>query len=215
MTKSELIPILLLAISSNGDNVAVGIAYGIGRINVPLASNLLIAMVTGAGTLLSMWLGHAVGSMMAPKVAAGIGGAIIAAIGGLVVVQSMLTTTQHDGNGTPRSSPTSELRTFTSLISVLRDPLGADADSSRRIEVKESWLLAIALSLNNTVNGTAAGMLGMNPVWLTIFVMLFSVLTLSAGLAAGYQVQKRWLGSLSGALSGLLLVAVGLYEIRA
>lgn len=47
----------MLAISCNLDNVGVGLAYGARGIGIPLASNLLIALVTAAGTgLCNDWL---------------------------------------------------------------------------------------------------------------------------------------------------------------
>lgn len=215
MTKFELFPILFLAISSNGDNVAVGIAYGLGRIKVPLPSNLLIAVVTGVGTLASMWLGQAIGSFMDPRLAGIVGGTIIVAIGGWVILRSVRATTPGDSTQSliPSCEQDRHPGPLRNLMLVLDNPVGADTNCSRQIELKESWALAIALSLNNVVNGVAAGMLRMNPTLTTGFVMVFSVLTLSAGLAAGYQLGKRWLGSLSGVISGLLMVALGLYEI--
>lgn len=215
MRTFELLPILFLAISSNGDNVAVGIAYGLGRINVPLPSNLLIAVVTGAGTLASIWLGEAIGSIMDPKLASAAGGVIMAIVGGWVILRSIRATTHKDIDpGLPTFVQEESPGPVRKLMMMLSNPAGADTNCSRQIELKESWALAIALSLNNVINGVAAGMLRMNPALTTLFVMVFSVMTLSAGLAAGYQLGKRWLGSLSGVISGLLLVALGLYEIR-
>src|SRR5579863_840823 len=206
MTKFELFPILFLAISSNGDNVAVGIAYGLGRINVPVSSNLLIAVVTGACTLASMWLGQIVGSFMDPRLASAAGGALIVAVGGWVMVQSIRATMLDRNNGivAGNSERCDRIGPLRKLMLVLKNPAGADADFSRRIELKESWTLAIALSLNNVVNGVAAGMLRMNLPLTTLAVMVFSVLTLSAGLATGYQLGKRWFGSVSGIISGLV-----------
>jgi putative sporulation protein YtaF len=216
MRTLELLPILLLAISSNGDNVAVGLTYGFARIKVPFASNLLIAGVTGIGTLASMWIGQAIGSNMDPKLAGAVGGSIIAVIGGWVILQSIRSAT-HDATGSAFPEQPSLLqkpRMLRSLFRTLENPLGADRNFSRQIELKESWALAIALSLNNVANGIAAGMLKMNPVFTTLFVMTLSVLTLLGGLAAGYQFGKRSLGSMSGVVSGLLLVVLGLYEIH-
>ena len=210
MRKLDLLPILLLAISSNGDNVAVGVAYGLGRINVPLSSNLLIAVVTGVCTLASMMVGQGVGRLMSPRLANGVGGAIIAAIGVWVIVQSVQT---HRGCEPLRETPSPQ-GALRRLMHVLDNPVGVDCNFSRQIEPRESWLLAIALSLNNTINGVAAGMVGMNPILLTAAVMLFSVLTLAAGLVAGGQLGRRWLGGFSGVLSGLMLMLLGLYELR-
>ena len=124
----------------------------------------------------------------------------------------------HETGGKLASVSTAITRTeswrLQSLILTLENPLGRTRNCSRQIELKESWALAIALSLNNVANGIAAGMLRMNPALTTLFVMVFSVVTLLAGLAVGYQFGKRSVGSLSGVISGLLLVVLGLYEIH-
>jgi putative sporulation protein YtaF len=215
MRKFDLLPILLLAISSNGDNVVVGVACGLDRISVPFTSNLLIAVVTGICTVVCMFAGHGIGSMMAPRVASSIGGAIIAAIGGWFIVQSVQSGRQRsDGPGGECSAVDRQAGVLRRLMSVLDNPAGADSNQSRRIELKEGWLLALALSLNNTVNGVAAGMMGMNPVLLTMAVMLCSMVMLSAGLAAGSQLSRRWLSGFSGVLSGVMLMLLGLYELH-
>jgi putative sporulation protein YtaF len=214
MRKFDLLPILLLAISSNGDNVAVGMAYGLGRIDVPLTSNFLIAVVTGICTLVSMLVGQGVGRLMAPRLANSIGGAIIAAIGVWVIFQSIHSARGREPAGEKTTLPGRRPGALGQLMLVLDNPVGVDRNFSRQIEPKEGWLLAVALSLNNTVNGVAAGMVGINPVLLTCAVMLFSMLMLSAGLAAGNQLGKRWLSGFSGVLSGLMLMLLGLYELR-
>jgi putative sporulation protein YtaF len=212
MSKFDLLPIFLLALSSNGDNIAVGIAYGLGRIKVSFASNLLIAFVTGLSTALSMWAGREIGSVLNPKLAGEVGGALIVAIGVWVILQS-----SRSVAGSPKSSSARLVRsgtrgTLANVLRMLDDPLGADKNFSRRIEIKEGWVLAIALSLNNTVNGLAAGMLRMNAFAITSCVMVFSVLTLSFGLSAG-RFGKRWLGNFSGVASGVILISLGIYEI--
>jgi putative sporulation protein YtaF len=103
---------------------------------------------------------------------------------------------------------------FKRLLLLLDDPSSADRDSSRHIDAKESWILAIALSLNNMVNGVAAGMVKMSPILTTVLVAFFSMVTLKAGLLAGYHCGRRWLGSFTGLVSGLLLVFIGVCEFR-
>ena len=213
MSKLDLLPILLLAISSNGDNIAVGIAYGLGRIKVPFGSNLLIALVTGFCTVLSIWAGRGIGSVLDPRLAVDVGGVLIAGIGVWVIVQSSRSVggSPQDSRGVPDPE---NIGTIARVLRTLEDPMVADKDFSRQIEIKESWALAIALSLNNAVNGVAVGMLHMSALAVTAFVMVFSVLTLSFGLYAG-RFGKRWLGNFSGVISGLILLILGVYEIYA
>lgn len=212
MSKLDLVPILLLALSSNGDNIAVGIAYGVGRIEVPFSSNVLIALVTGFSTFLSIWAGRGIGSVLNLRFAGDVGGALIIAIGVWVILQSSRSIARNRQSPGVDLGRSGKLGMVARVFQTLDDPLDVDRNLSRRIEIKESWVLAVALSLNNTVNGLAAGMLRMNAFITTLCVMVFSVLTLSFGLSAG-RFGKRWLGNLSGVVSGLILVSLGIYEI--
>jgi len=216
MRRLDLLTILLLALSSNADNVGVGVAYGIRGINVPLASNLLIALVTGAGTIASMLVGQTIGGTMQPKLASILGGIILAGIGGWVIVQSARSAGSDAENHLARRSsarrPASG--TLRKLTLILDNPLTIDRDFSGHIDMKEGCLLAAALTLNNIVSGAAAGMLGLSVVLTTTAVMSFSMLTLWMGLVFGYHYGRRLLGSLAGFVSGLLLVTIGLYQIQ-
>jgi putative sporulation protein YtaF len=205
----------MLALSSNADNVGVGIAYGIRGIKVPFTSNLLIALVTGMGTLISMLLGQTVGFTMHPRLAGILGGAIILGIGCWVLICSAPSIGGFEGNDLLQTGALSNTgsRVFKGLFFVLHHPLTIDRDRSGHIDLKESWLLAIALSLNNVVNGVAAGMIGLNILLTTAAVMIFSMLTLWSGCAAGDRYGRRWLGNFASVVSGLLLVAIGAYEI--
>ncbi len=49
MQMLHLATILLLSLSSNLDNIGVGVSYGIRKVNIPFTSNLLIAVVTRGG----------------------------------------------------------------------------------------------------------------------------------------------------------------------
>ena len=210
MRSLELVPILLVAISSNADNVAVGIAYGIRNVRVPLPSNLFIAVFTGCVTLASMLAGQRIAYYLPPQLASVLGGGIIAGIGAWVLVQAARSPATESRTTATRSRLP---RSLSKVLSVLDNPLSVDRDLSGHIDLKEVCLLALALSLNNVGNGIGAGMAGINPTSTTIAVMFFSVVTLWLGVIAG-GFGQRVLGSLARVVSGVLLVAVGMYEIH-
>jgi len=87
MTNLHLGAILLLAFSSNLDNVGVGVSYGIRKVNIPFTSNLLIAVVTSIGTLLSVLLGQSIYLFISAEMASLLGGGIIIAAGIWVLLQ--------------------------------------------------------------------------------------------------------------------------------
>ena len=96
---------------------------------------------------------------------------------------------------------------------ILDNPFIADQDFSRHIDRKEALLLGFALSLNNVVNGVAAGIAGLSPLLVTILVCIFSVLTIWAGVSAGYRFGVLVPGRCTGVVSGILLVFIGIYQV--
>jgi len=210
MRRLELLPILLIAFSSESEKLGVGIAYGMRNIAVPLKSSFVMAAAGGVATLLSMLLGQRIAYYMPTQLATIAGGGIIVGFGVWTIVEALRSfTPRRKMAATPGSRPGALKR----LFSVAEDPASADRDSSGEIDVKEVWLLAIALSLNNVTNGIGSGMVRLNPVLTAVAVMIFSMVLLWAGLAAGHY-GERVLGSFAGVVSGVLLIAVGIYSIR-
>jgi putative Mn2+ efflux pump MntP len=85
----HLLSVLLPVSSSPADNVAVGIAFGIKRTNIPLTANLVIAALSGIGTLVSMLAGKTIAGYLEPKAATLLGGLSIIATGIWVTIQEM------------------------------------------------------------------------------------------------------------------------------
>src|SRR5512136_986532 len=83
----HLLSILALATSSNFDNVGVGIAYGIRGTCIPFTSNVIIALISGTGTFLSMLAGVWLYHMLKPEVATLVGGLTMIGIGVWVIIQ--------------------------------------------------------------------------------------------------------------------------------
>lgn len=78
----RILTILILALSSNLDNLGVGLAYGTRKIRLPLSSNLLIALITSCGTLISIALGKEVATIANNlRIASDVGAAIMVVIG--------------------------------------------------------------------------------------------------------------------------------------
>ena len=212
----HLISILLLAASSTADNVGVGIAFGARRMNVPLVPNLLIAFITGAGTLVSMLAGKTIAGFLTPQTANLLGGLVIIGTGVWVFVQEtrrFLRPGSGEKDRQARGEPVLHGSGPKRLLVILDNPCAIDRDASNRIRLKETLLLGLALTLNNLVNGLAAGIMGLSPTLTTLLVMVFSIPTIWLGIRTGCSLGYRWLGRLAGPVSGVLLVVVGILEI--
>lgn len=218
MRTVHLFSILTLAISSNFDNLGVGIAYGIRGTCIRFPSNLLIALITGAGTLLSMLAGTTLYRFLRPESATLIGGLAMIGIGVWVIVQATGRLRKAKTSSEQMQDPGSVISRhimFSHIMKFLDDPFFLDRVCSTHIHVRETVLLGMALTLNNLVSGVAAGMLGLSLSLVTSFVAVFSILAIWAGRSAGRSYRYRWIGTASGPVSGLLLIAIGIYEIIA
>jgi len=118
-------------------------------------------------------------------------------------------------NEQPPTGPTdvSRYATLRKILTVLDDPFIVDPQCSGNVNARASILLGLGLTLNNLVNGVAAGMMGLSLSLVTIFTVLFSILAIWLGRSAGNSARYRWIGYLTGPVSGLLLVSIGVYEI--
>jgi putative sporulation protein YtaF len=215
MYDSQLLIALLLAISCNLDNVGVGIAYGARGIDIPLASNLLIAFITAGGTLICIVFGQQVFRVLPTNHAVFLGAALLVAMGIWTIGQEFFKQ-RHQNQEAPSPRQANDLAGKSLMrraTLVLEDPALADRDSSGHIDVKESLSLSLALMLNNLPNGLGAGMLGLSALLITLCVGLLSILTFWLGIGIGRSLRPAGLGQWTGMLAGLLLIAIGVSQI--
>ncbi|HEX8978418.1 MAG TPA: sporulation membrane protein YtaF [Parasulfuritortus sp.] len=208
-----LLSIFLIALSSNLDNIGVGTSYGVRRINIPFASNLLIALVTSLGTFLSVFLGEAMYHFISERTAGLLGGGIIIAAGLWIIYQEKI---MHRVEEREVKQPVAEAGRsrfgFHQIVRILNNPFTADWDFSGHIDLKEATALALGLTINNFPNGVGAGILHLNIYLMTATVFLISIITIWTGIYLG-QSGVRWLGKSAALVSGLILIFVGAYEI--
>ncbi len=214
MPSVHLLTILLLALSCNLDNIGVGLAYGARGIGIPLTSNLLIALITAAGTGLCIVFGQQIFQVLPAEVGVILGAVLLIGMGFWVIRQEFGERNRRIQQ-TPAAAPNGLVQKswWQRLILILQNPVLADRDSSGHIDLKESLLLSMALMLNNIPNGVGAGLLGLSTLLTTLMVGFLSVLTFWLGIALGRTMGVLWLGRHAGTISGLLLIVIGMVEI--
>ncbi len=196
----SILVILLFALSTNLDNLVIGVTYGIKRMRIPVTSNLIVALITFLGTILSMALGNTLAGFL-PEATAQVIGSIVLLMIGLYSIGNYLR--QRARQKTPHRD----------VKWPMEKPEKYDANRDKRIDGREALLLGVALALNNMGLGIAASAMGlaMLPVaLLSCAVSFFSVLL-------GNWLGVRYLGRASGAraelLSGLIIVALALWGL--
>jgi len=181
------ISIILIGLASNIDNLGIGVSFGTRSIRIPILSNLLIAILGMTAAYLSITMGNLISGYMSRQNADMIGGMILMALG----AWSMRPKGAVPAGAIPSSA----------------------SEESTVISWKESVSLGLALSLNGFAMGFGAGVSGVSPIMAAISVGLFSMVTVAIGERIGHQIARTWLGKYSNAVGGLLLIAIGFYEI--
>jgi putative Mn2+ efflux pump MntP len=76
-----LVHLLLIGLAANLDNLGVGAAYGVRRIRIPILSNLVIAGIAFAFTLISVWAGDYTSQFLSRTTANWIGAVLLMGVG--------------------------------------------------------------------------------------------------------------------------------------
>ena len=189
----QILSVILFAVSSNLDNLAVGLSYGLKRVHIPLFPSLLMGLITFMGTMLSMMFGQKLLPFLPDGFARLLGSIIILVMGGYGMISFLVKSYRSRG-------------------------CQADKDFSdtilppRMLPVREAFALGMALAVNNIGLGIGASMSGLGVLPASAGSFCFSIAFLTAGNRAG----KRWLSSLIGRCAepaaSAVMIALGLYE---
>ncbi len=206
----HLLSTLLFGLSANLDNLGIGVSFGIQRIRIPFFSNFFIALLSGVVAYVSVFAGQALSHFIGW--ASILGSLILIAIGVWVGLHKP---PSHED--LPHAVPATKMYTvsfepYPLVFQVIKSPSKADLDANGFISMKESVALGLSLSLNCIATGLGAGLVGLAPFPVALSVILFSMLTISIGYIMGWKAMGRF-HNWSQVLAGLLLIAIGIYEL--
>lgn len=196
-----LISAFLLSLSACLDNIVVGIAYGMKRTKIGLGSNLLIAIITSCGTLVSMLFGRLIATVLPVTIAQNLGASMIILIGIYFILEYCINKNKNDAN---------------SLPDIVKEDICCNNNTNIcdiKIGLRETIMLAFALTINNLGIGISASLAGVNIAATVILTFLISLITIILGVAMGYNVIGRICGKYAGLVSGILMIILGIFEI--
>ena len=186
----HLLSALLFGVSSNTDNLVVGMSYGIKKMPIRWSENLIVALITIMGTVLSMILGKSVILFLPQKLAGILGSVIIILIGAVGLVKFFMKMKKPEEK--------SEEETELALQTLTRT---------------EALILGLALTLNNIGLGIGASITGLPVLSTALCSFLFSLLFLYIGNLIGRSKIAELVGEFAEPLAGLLMIGLGVYEI--
>jgi putative sporulation protein YtaF len=190
-------PGVVIAVTSNLDNLAVGVALGTASVRVPASANVLIAVITMTGTAAAMGLGYALARELLGSSAHMLGGVALIGIG-----TSMLAAAAGPVIG--------KRRTARGRLDLLSDALSAvGRGDGGALTRREALVLGVALALNNVASGIPAGAVGISPVLVSALAGGISLLCVGGGAWLGGATLQRVAGRNASALGGALMVMLG------
>ena len=206
----QIVMLFVLAIATSLDSLGVGVIYGLGGIRVRLAAHLCICAVMMAITWTAVALGNNISRYLPENVTKILGAVVFAGIG-LWILAPLLRGKQETVDMTPAGSTDDHAP---SPLEVLNSPQKADRDGSRDIDLREAFLLGVALSLNNIFGGISAGLIHINAFGMAVLSVCFNVVCLVSGHFIGKSLYASRLSRHAQALSGMLMILVGLWQLH-
>ncbi len=199
----------LFALALSMDALSIGIAYGIRKIRIPVASLFIISLVSAVAIYISMMAGSILASTVSLTAARCIGGLILTGVGVWILAQGL--------SGRSADNPEVvrvRIRSLGLVIQVLREPSTADLDRSGAINPGEALLLGSALAIDAIGAGFAVSMLAFEPIPTAVIVGAGQVVLACIGLIVGKTFSATTLGQKAGLVPGLILIALGLVKMR-
>ncbi|WP_411680750.1 manganese efflux pump [Clostridium thailandense] len=194
---------LLFSLSSNLDNIVVGIAYGIKKIKIGIIANLMIAFITSLGTFLSMSVGSYISKFLSHSIANVLGASVIIALGIYFLISSITKLLNNT------KSKELALKNIDDMIEYAEK---SDLDKSGDISIKEALFVALGLTFNNLGTGVAASITGVSIQFTVLFTFILSILLIIFGETLGNHILGKVLGKYAPLFSGILLVILGIIE---
>lgn len=198
-----VVTVIAIAVASNLDNAGVGIAYGVRKIRFSWWSNLIISVISGMATLVAGTAGSIVTHYLPANFTGILGAAVMIAVGLWVISEPW-----RDRRRSRRRLDENHM-----VRKILRDPAYADFDNSKSISFHESLVLGFALALNALAGGFDAGVVHIGVGWTTLAVTVASFVLLAVSDYVGRRYASRLFGSRATYIAGLLLIAIGIYQL--
>ena len=199
----HLLAAILLSLSTNTDNLAVGIAYGIKQVSISLPANGCIALLSGLSTFTAMAMGTWFDRFLSPPLARELGSGLLIAIGCFTLwtllrsrfglasnpAPTILTTANSNSSLEDPHFPQSNLNLKAANPHFPQSNLSLKAANPHfpqsNLSLKAACILGLALTLTNFGTGIGAGMAQLDPLLTSSFSTLSSLLTIGGGAWLG------------------------------
>jgi putative sporulation protein YtaF len=218
----------ILAISLSLDALGVGVVYGLRKIKIPLLPKLIIclfSMLYSGGALAA---GKTLSALLPNYVSKMIGIVILITMGVWIIIQAILKKddldTQEAGSCSTLEATSCDInqalfkfsiKSLGITIQVIRNPMDGDIDKSGIIDIKESLLLGLALSVDAIGVGIGSALAGFSSLAIPFAVGIFQLAFLFAGTYMGekFAAFEKLNKKVFAFLPGILLIVLAIIRI--
>ena len=176
--------LLLFSISTNLDNIPVGISYSLTHSKKKFSDISIISFFTSFITLLIMIVGTSIGNLFPLKFADTLRSRILILIGGYGLIKEYILNKKNN-NCLNQNNPKN--------LSKAK--------------------LILLLSLNNLATGLSASIASINIILSTILIFIFSVLFLYLGILIGNKINCNKLEKYSSYISNGIILLLGIIQL--
>jgi putative sporulation protein YtaF len=216
----KYISMIMLAFAVSMDSLSIGVTYGIRKIQFPLRSKLVIACMSGAMLLLSMYVGSVLLLFLPMQVERWLASAILIALGIWAIYNVVKKEEDKYEMSEPLAAAPPRMKVwrfqserFGIVVQVLKRPTLGDLDRSGSISMKEAVLIGFALSMDSFGAGISASFLGYSPLILALLVCTLNIIFIGLGLKAGNLLSKTKAVKKATVIPGTILICLGITKM--
>ncbi len=202
---------LLLVSSLCIDSFVASIAYGTSKIRIPPLCIIIINLVCTLTLACSLFIGSIFKNLLPGNLPVLLGFFLLMLLGIYRLFEYIFKAYIFKCSRSDRPL-TFKLFDFQFVLQVYADEIKADFDNSKCLNVKESFYLALALSLDSLTVGIGSSLCSINYVQVIILCFIIGIILVSIGVFLGRRFAQKIHFELSW-LSGVLLILLAILRI--
>lgn len=202
---------LLLVSSLCIDSFVASISYGTSKIRIPPLSVIIINLVCTTTLACSLLIGSIFKSFLPGDLPVILGFMLLMTLGIYRLFEYIFKS--YISKRSKSDSPLKfKIFDFQFVLQVYANEIKADFDNSKSLNIKESFYLALALSLDSLAVGFGSSLCNINYTQVLILCFVIGILCVSLGVFVGRKFAQKLHLELSW-LSGVLLILLAILRV--
>ena len=174
----------------------MGLSYGLRKIKVPFIPLIVICFFSAGAMFFSMTCGKMCAFFLSTQVAVFLGGLILIGVGFSIIGQQYFLA-----------------KSDCLVLNVLREPAEADLNRSGGIDLKEAYVVGLALALDALGAGLGAAMSGYSLVFTPLCVGIAEFVMLNLGIFVGRCLNVGNFKKTAVLVPGVIIVILGFTKL--